>query len=329
MQNKKQAVQNQPTGSSIGKGRRNDGRALEKAIHFLQETILQTDLGLRHGQFQVELNRIIERNGTHHEVDVYVVRHPGTERESIIFIECKDWQKPVSKNEVMILKEKVHLLGAALGILVARSVTKDAQALIAHYNCIQFRQFDNDLKGILVSVAHVRHDQISATVAAIPRDPRQAMPALAKTTLCTWNGRRATLQAFAQEWADAVAMRGPGPSPGPYGLAGAHWFPARERRQFAPGEFTLEGHDIAALEIQAAFMVTITEGSLLFTYSVSATGQVQSFQIRPTGAPDQRIEVNLVLAGPPPPDAFALPSAAVPKPTSQSLPPDTQLRAYP
>ena len=50
MQNKKQAVQNQPTGSSIGKGRRNDGRALEKAIHFLQETILQTDLGLRHGQ---------------------------------------------------------------------------------------------------------------------------------------------------------------------------------------------------------------------------------------------------------------------------------------
>ena len=302
-QRKTKKSPSQATAGPAANQTRNDGRALEQAIHFLQKSILQNDRGLRPGQYQIELNKTITAGGTRQEVDVYVVLHPGTSQQSVIIFECKDWKETVSKNVVMNLKEKVDILGATRGVLIARAISKGAKALLLRpdYNRIQFRQFDNALKGPfqLTSVSHLSHDQIRATVSVLPRANWQPWPPDIRSATCHWNGRTAPLLTFAQEYLAAIVRRGPRQPTGPYGLPGGHWVPIQERREFAPGEFTLEGQDIATLEIDAAFIVTITEGQSIYTLSVAAEGQVQSFQIEPATEPGERLQLDLVLAAPP------------------------------
>src|SRR6185369_14859246 len=72
------------------KEQKNDGKALERAVHLIQETLLKNDPTLKGGNFTIELNKHITVDGTRHEIDVYVTAHPGTKYESIVLFECKD-----------------------------------------------------------------------------------------------------------------------------------------------------------------------------------------------------------------------------------------------
>jgi hypothetical protein len=59
--------------------------------------------------------------GVLHEFDLWI----SVEDAGIFLVECKDWKKPVGKNEVIVFAEKLKATGAVGGYVVARSFTRD------------------------------------------------------------------------------------------------------------------------------------------------------------------------------------------------------------
>ena len=280
---------------SIVKQAQANGRQLENAIRLIQETLLQNDPKFKGGDFTVELNKHFTLDGTRHEVDVYVVTRPATSYEAKVLFECKDWKKPVSKNEVIVLKEKVELLGAARGILVAREISRDAKALIAQYPRIQFRRFDDDFKSLLkIDAFHAMHDPVRLTAKVSARFPPVVFPPDLKYCLCRWNQRLNFLQSFAQERVDAIAREDQGRRFRTFDIDSVHWHTAVERLEFLPAEFFLNDIELAWLEIEATFIVTLCHKSPCFKCSIDGEGQVHTFEILNDELSSRRIELSVV-----------------------------------
>src|SRR5579884_2636576 len=87
------------------------GHSLERAVSLIQEAILKADPQLQGAEFSIERNKTFVIDGVRHEVDVWVETHPKSHYHSSFLFECKNWQSPVGKNEVIILSEKVKVLG--------------------------------------------------------------------------------------------------------------------------------------------------------------------------------------------------------------------------
>jgi len=278
------------------KNRKNDGRRLEHAVRVIQQALLRSDPGLKGGEFTIEANKHFTISGSKHEVDIYVVTRPGTTYEAKVLFECKDWTKPVSKNAVIILKEKVELLGAARGILVARRITKDARAMLAQCPRLEFRRFDNDLRGIFsVEVFHAVHDPAWINVRITSRPQSPPFPKDLQNCLCLWGDRLGFLQTFANERVEAIAHQDQAWRLGNYEGESVHWYATRERLEFSAGEFTLRGIEIAALELQVAFFVKISRKSPCFRCSVDGDGQVHTFEITKDDWCSRPIELSVVV----------------------------------
>jgi hypothetical protein len=104
------------------------GKSLERAVKLIQEAVLKSDPKLAGVNFSIETNKIVKVADVRHEIDVFVKTLPGSSYESSWIFECKNWSQPVDKNQVIYLAEKVKVIGAAKGFLVAKEFTKDARA---------------------------------------------------------------------------------------------------------------------------------------------------------------------------------------------------------
>jgi hypothetical protein len=110
----------------------NKGRALEKAVGIFQEIIIESDPRLKVADCSVETTKVVTVAGVRHEIDVLVKTLGSSAYESTCVFECKNWKKPVSKNDVIILGAKVQALSANRGYLVAKTFSKDAEAQAKH-----------------------------------------------------------------------------------------------------------------------------------------------------------------------------------------------------
>src|SRR5436190_15963503 len=114
------------------------GRALERAVKFIQSTILQSNSRLRGTSFAIESNKLLLVSGVRHEIDVLVTTPPDSDYQASWIFECKNWKKVVGKNEVLILAKKVAAIGTNRGFIVAKRISKDAAAQIKLENRVRF-----------------------------------------------------------------------------------------------------------------------------------------------------------------------------------------------
>lgn len=107
------------------------GHALEIAVHAIESVILESSPSLRGQPFEIERRKILTVDDVRHEIDVYARVGAATGYESIFIFECKNWEAPVSKNEIIIFSEKIDVAVAQRGYCVAKKFTKDALAQAA------------------------------------------------------------------------------------------------------------------------------------------------------------------------------------------------------
>lgn len=264
----------------------------------IQETLLKNDPRLKGAQFTIELNKRLFVGNARHEVDVYVVTQPGTRYESVVLFECKDWKKAVSKNEIMLLNEKVALFGATRGVLVAPRISKDAAGILSQYERIQYRKCSDDIKGLLgIDVVHSAHDPLKVTARITRRNPDEHFPADYLNSLCYWGSQAATFETFAHRWVQEIANQDKLLQKQRYASESAHWYQTRWRIDFLLREFTLGGVDVAALELEVTFFVTVVISAPRYKCSIDGDGQFVSFEIIHPDFPNRSMELNIVLAG--------------------------------
>jgi hypothetical protein len=67
---------------------------------------------IRNVSFLIESKKIINVEGVHHEVDIFVTIDLGNDYKSIFIFECKNWQDTVRKNDVIVFTEKISAANA-------------------------------------------------------------------------------------------------------------------------------------------------------------------------------------------------------------------------
>lgn len=270
------------------------GDLLERAVYMIQETLLKSEREPKGLKFTIEPKKRLKAGESHHEVDLYVVIEPGTQIESVVFFECKNWAKPVTNNEVMALHSKVELFGAARGVLVAPSITKGALALLSQYKRLQYRKCEDNF-GELVSLnaVHVTHEP-SDCIARVTKRNADSVPSQNLISICCWNGTCVPFRTQIDRWIDEIAKKDRIEMTNLNASESVHWRVIKWRQEFQPDEFTLAGMDIAAIELDVTFWVTARVTSPKYMSSVESYGRYATFDIISPDYPGRVVNIEVV-----------------------------------
>jgi len=121
------------------------GKALENAVSTIERFILLHTPEFTQSDIKFYKNKIFIIDGVKHEVDLYVEINPNTQYSSFFLFECKNWKKPIGKNEVISFSEKIKKIKAQKGIFVAKSFSKFAIAQAILDPRMELVNFSNDL----------------------------------------------------------------------------------------------------------------------------------------------------------------------------------------
>lgn len=255
------------------------GRALERAVHAIEAVILHTSPSLSDKSFRIEMRKILTVGGVRHEIDIYVTVDIAKGYNPTFIFECKNWARPVDKNEMIIFAEKISAAVAQHGYFVAPSFTKDAEAQAAKDPRIH----------LLLATEH------DPALTAVPEEFHCTEPGSAKadttfriagstgTTMMTVNidgtilqlsGADVPLRLYLNAWMDELYQRRlltfwTADLP-----EGVHPMKASEERTFGPGQCMIDGKEIGTVQLDAEFGVNIIRPAVLSDYEIATRGRV-------------------------------------------------------
>ncbi len=272
------------------------GDALEKAVRLIQETILKSDPDFAGIQFTIEHNEILKIAGVRHEIDVLVKTLPRSQYESVWIFECKNWNKPVGKDEMIKLAEKVKATGAARGFLVARKFTADAEAQA---------KLDNRLKLLHCTDDFSAHFELTHTV-HVPEPiqisiKQRGVPPLEKPNQLDWkraswllNGKPTNFAQFLLPYIDNEMEADKTENNAKYNRDSSHCSSRSSLIEFERGEFTFDTVDVEYLRIDVKFWVKVQRLKLISKFELRSQGRVFSFAPIIDEGTGKQIQIDLV-----------------------------------
>ncbi len=274
------------------------GHELEKAVKFIQETILKSDPKLQGTRFSVEMNKIINVSGVHHEIDVLVKTLPDSPFESTWIFECKDWQKPVGKNEVIILATKVDAIRANRGFLVARRFTKDAEAQIVQDARLSLIPCTNELSNrmdmrLIYTTVDPLPMKISIKERGVSERPNPKELDWEKLK-CRMNGELLDFRSYIGTQIDQIVEADQRENSAQYISESTHFRNRGVKIDYQDGELVIDKMDVEYLIIPVQFWVTVSSRKLISKFELKDRGRHFSFEPIEEFEPGKKLEINVV-----------------------------------
>jgi len=275
------------------------GHDLERAVKFIQETILASDPELKGTKFSIEGNKIVTVSGVRHEIDVWVKTLPGSRYESTWIFECKNWKKPVSKNDVIILTGKVNALAANRGFLVARRFSKDAEAQAKLDPRLKLIECTDEFASPLRSIELI-HSVCDLLPMHVNMKQRGVAPRKDPTTLdlkgkiCRLNGTPVDFNLFMDKRIRELLSQDKNENAAQYEHEGAHWGRRSEQILFEPGEFLIGEMDVEYMVLDIKYTLTLRKQKLISKFELKGQGRAFSFEAIDSVIPGTRLEVDVV-----------------------------------
>jgi hypothetical protein len=274
------------------------GHELEKAVGFIQETILKTDPKLAGTEFSIEMNKIANVLGVRHEIDVYVKTLPDSQFESAWIFECKDWKKPVGKNEVIILARKVDVMKANRGFLVARRFTKDAKAQVLQDSRLSLVPCTDEFPTLFnVELTHTKHDLWPITISVRERGTPQTMTPVEldwEKLVCRMNGQLIDFRSYIGRNIDLCVAEDQQENAAKYRYESTHFGYRGLRIDFRAGELILNDMDVEFIFIPVQFWVTVQSRKVISKFELKGQGRYFSFEPIDDPASGRRIKIGIV-----------------------------------
>jgi len=255
------------------------GHSLEIAVHAIETVILESSPSLRGQPFLIERRKRITVDGVHHEIDVFAEVGAAKGYASIFIFECKNWETPVGKNEIIIFSEKIDAAVAQRGYFVAKTFTKDALAQAAKDKRITILYAtEHDPTNVpppesfhLTAPASVKCSTTFrvAGTSGTKLDTIQVEGKLVR--LC---GSDVLLADYLTSWLDELYRQRllwfyTADLP-----EGVHPLLVEDQRSFRAGELFIDGREIEGVHLQAEFGVEIIRPAVISDYEVSTRGRV-------------------------------------------------------
>ena len=257
------------------------GDALETAVAAIEEVILQSSLGTSKKPL-IEKKKIIRVNEVRHEIDIYVTAHIAPGYKSIFIFECKNWQKAVSKNEIIVFSEKIDASRATSGCFVAKSYSSDAVAqaerdpritllLAAEFGpdsgpeLFQFFTRTPEMTKIDLTMARRGcHDLTKATV-------------LSETAEIKYQGRTINYKEVLLHWSQLACQENLLASFADALPAGVYHHTVDRELPFSTGELIVNDLDIERLVFHIEYQVAVTQVPVVSHFEVASRGRYISF----------------------------------------------------
>jgi hypothetical protein len=274
------------------------GRALEKAVFLIQEAILKADPKLNGVKFSIEANKIVSVAGVHHEIDILVKTLPGSAYESTCLFECKNWNKPVGKNEASILADKVNALGATRGFLVAREFTKDCEARVRADSRLSMVVCKDDfLSSLTIELRHVIHEPTPIRILI----KHYGIPAAMTPRILDWKRAKFNLSGslsaffpYVMNLVKETAEKDRKNNSGKYLLESTHFIQQSMLVEFDRFEFFVNDLEVEHIRIDVEFWVNVLKYKMVSKFEIEGQGRVFSFEPANPVAPENQFEFQIV-----------------------------------
>ena len=273
------------------------GRQLEDAVRRIEETIIESDPVLKAAGFEIRTREKIRIKGVSHEIDVVVWVNKNTAYSSLHIFECKNWRKPIGKNEVILFAETIAASGAAKGYLVGKKFTKGAEAQALQYAQLRLVHCSSDFRSPLDLLRPVAttSDFLSLVLSVKqrgvpPQDPPNWLPK--EGVICRHAGGVKSLKAFAL----AVATEGLREHLGKGGawpmMEGTRAQRVIRKLEFDENEFWIGDKEIEYMVLDATFLIHSRLPVVTSKYQIEGRGRVYSYESPATqGLPSIKIEL--------------------------------------
>lgn len=260
----------------------NKGDALEGAVHAIEKAILGSNPELNEKTFTIEGKKHVSIGDVRHEIDVYVEVDLGKGYKSTFIFECKNWKKPVGKNELIIFSEKIDALQAQKGFFVAKSYTRDAKAQAKkdqRVTLLLATDFNVDDTLTPFNFHYLVQGQTKARIEIVARHRSSSGPGEpieldgASVTL---RGGDINFKRYVYEWLSELYTERTstflwGNSEGAYELE------AKAERVFEVNELIVDSIDVGKVNLFAKFSVRIIRPPVVSHFEVSTRGRFCSF----------------------------------------------------
>jgi hypothetical protein len=255
------------------------GNALEQAVAAIEQVILGLEPTARDKKFTFDFKKIFVLQGVRHEVDIYVAVDFAQGYQGKFGFECKNWAKPVGKNEIMIFSGKIAALGLSHGYFVAPSFTEDAKAQAKLDNRLTLLTVTEHDPLLLTGFSSyvVRHRYQNFGVEMFRRDgqPLQ-LPSGDVQPQIRYQGTAANFEELLREWTRLHMLEKlrnfAADKP-----AGDYPFAVDFVREFPTGDLEMEGQDVDKIRIVADGIASIFHRPVVSSFEIKSRGRVVSF----------------------------------------------------
>jgi hypothetical protein len=274
------------------------GDALEVAVAAIEELILRNS-SLKPA---FERKKIVNAAGVHHEIDLYITIDAGAGYKSIFIFECKNWERPVGKNEVIVFSRKIADVQASKGFMVAKDFTTDAAAaaqLDPRIIVMLAREYD-PTKDVVPMEFFARFPAITKMEVLFSKMGSQGLKIESKNfdeVRAKYRGQMVELRSHVVAWtleacdADLMAFFNELVPEGVYSRG-----PVSAFKSFERGELFLDDSEIEKVSFVIEYNVDVVKTPLVSHFEVETRGRFFSFA--PVMRKGEILQWNVVLAYP-------------------------------
>jgi hypothetical protein len=254
------------------------GTALEIAVEAIEEVILESSPSLRGQPFHIQRRKIITVDDVHHEIDVFVEVGAAKGYESRFIFECKNWEDPVTKNDLIIFSEKIKAAVAQQGYFVAKGFTKDALAQAAKDPRITILYAtEHDAANTPVPEGfHITVDASAKpdTIFRVRGTSGTKMdPIDVNGKMFTLKGKEMLITDYLNAWMDHLYQDRLLLFQTAHLPEGIHPMVADGQQSFAPGECLIDGRDIEHVRLFVEFGVQIIRPTVISDFEIATRGR--------------------------------------------------------
>ena len=256
------------------------GSALERAVHAIEEVILASSPDLREKPFRFERNKIITIKGVRQEIDIYVAVEIAKGYDATFIFECKNWTKPVGKNEIIVFSEKIDVAVAQRGYFVATSFSKHAKARAKQDPRITLliaTEHDPALitaKEIFQCTEPAGCNKISSLFRIMGTPGTNEVPLNVKGKSAQIYGKEVVLEDYLNAWTNLLYEQHLLTFQTASLPEGVHLMPASDEQVFAAGECIIDGKEMEYARLEVEFAVKIANLTVVSDFEVATRGRV-------------------------------------------------------
>ncbi len=259
------------------------GTALEAVVSAIETLILDSSPSIKAKTHTIESRKRVEAAGVQHEIDLHVTTEVAQGYRAVFIFECKNWKDKVDKNEIIVFSEKIKICNAQYGYFVAKSFTSDAEA-----------QAKKDPRIILKLVTE--HDPASTilpfgfnytfqtpTAVKVKYKRRGSTSAEGQkleigSATGVLNGVLTDLGPLANQWATEAINESMRTFPSGTLPDGLYERSCHSTRDFEEGQFTVNGIDIGAVDLEVTFQIRLKWPVVTSHFEVDGRGRVISLE---------------------------------------------------